>query len=75
MNVPEVVSSPLANTTSACPSTAEPDAQQLACVTDTNNFAVLDVDTARPDPQLVARILDEAGVERARMTVLASQLR
>ena len=72
--LPEVVSSPLANTNSTCPASAEPDAAQLACADSGDYFAVLDVDTTRPDPRLIARIVDASGADVATMTVLRSEL-
>jgi len=73
--LPEVVSSPLANSTSACPASAEPDAAQIACYTGGPSFVVLEVDTRAADPRVVARVLDAAGAERGRMEVLRSTLR
>lgn len=73
-DLPEIVSSPLANTTSACPSTA-PDATQVACFNAGPSFVMLEVDTRASDPRLDARILDAAGAERGRMQVLRSTLR
>ncbi|MBI5513066.1 MAG: alkaline phosphatase family protein [Deltaproteobacteria bacterium] len=74
-DLPEVVSSPLANSSGACPASAEPDAAQVACFGGANSFAVLDIDTRLPDPRVIARLLDERGVERGRMVLLRSALR
>ncbi|MEZ4391569.1 MAG: alkaline phosphatase D family protein [Polyangiales bacterium] len=74
-DLPEIVSSPLANSTSNCPSSAEPDAAQVACFNATPSFVLLDIDTRASDPRMVARILDASGVERGRMEVLRSSLR
>jgi len=73
--LPEVVSSPLANSTTACPASAEPDAAQAACYGGGPSFVVLDVDTRAADPRVVARILDASGAERGRMEILRSTLR
>lgn len=73
-DLPEVVSSPLANVNSGCPASVEPDAAQLACVASGHYFATLEVDTTRADPRLVARLIDEAGTIVGSMTVLRSEL-
>ena len=73
-DLPEIVSSPMANSNSACPNTAEPDAEQLACLADGNFFALIDFDTTAQDPQIVARLFDEAGGLRASMTIQRSEL-
>ena len=72
--LPEVVSSPLANVTTTCPTTA-PDATQVACYGAGSSFVTLEVDTRATDPRLIARIVDVDGVERGRMEVLRSSLR
>lgn len=66
--LPEVVSSPLANSTTTCPTTA-PDATQVACYGAGSSFVTLEVDTRASDPRLLARILDVDGIERGRMEV------
>jgi len=73
-DLPEIVSSPLANTTSTCPASAEPDAEQVACIDAGTSFALLDVDTTLADPRILARILDGAGLEVARMEIRRSDL-
>jgi alkaline phosphatase D len=72
--LPEVVSSPLANVTTTCPTTA-PDATQVACYAAGPSLVTLEVDTRATDPRLLARILDVDGIERGRMEVLRSSLR
>ena len=73
-DLPEVVSSPLANSNSTCPASGEPDAEVVACLDANRYFAVLDVDTTLADPRIVARILDETGGEVASMTIRRSDL-
>ena len=68
--LPEWTSSPLRNSNSPCQ-----DEGQRACFDDGDYVIVVDVDTAAADPSATARILDEAGVEQATWTVLASELR
>jgi alkaline phosphatase D len=71
--IPEVVSSPLANTNSTCTSPGA-DATQRFCGDSGRYFATLDVDTTLADPRVIARIHDEAGRELAAMTILRSEL-
>jgi len=71
--IPEVVSSPLANTNSTCTSPGT-DASQSFCGDAGRYFATLDVDTTLADPRVIARIHDETGRELAAMTILRSEL-
>jgi alkaline phosphatase D len=69
--LPELTSSPMANTRSSCPTVT---GELLACVNDDNSVVVVDIDTTLADPQLTAVIVDGAAAERARLEVLRSAL-
>lgn len=71
--IPEIVSSPLANTTSTC-SGPGTDGTQTFCGDGGTYFATLEIDTTLADPRVVARIHDAAGAELAAMTLLRSEL-
>ena len=59
--LPEITSSPMANTNFACPS----DTELRACFDTGNYFVTLDFDTIRADPRLRATIWDERGLSKA----------
>jgi alkaline phosphatase D len=67
--LPELTSSPLANTFGNC--AGQPD--WLSCVED-NSFILVDVDTTAADPMLHAVLYDHAGVEQFELMVTRSQL-
>ena len=69
-DVPELTSSPMSNSNSACRSSDE----LVACEDDGNFFVGLDIDTSVADPLLVATIFDEGGAELASWTILRSEL-
>jgi len=74
-DLPEVISSPLANPGGNCPSSSEPDALTVSCLDGGNFFATLDFDTAAADPKMTARLRDSSGTSKASMVVLRSQLK
>jgi alkaline phosphatase D len=69
-DLPELVSSPMANSNSSCRESDE----LRGCFNTGNYFIDLQIDTTAADPVLVARMLDEAGVELADWTILRSEL-
>ncbi len=69
--MPEITSSPLANSSGSCP---DEGPNQLFCHSGIS-FAVLDVDTALDDPMLTVSIRDDANVERYNWVIRASELR
>jgi alkaline phosphatase D len=70
-DIPEIVSSPLANATGTC-GTSDP--KQRACYDAGNSWVQIDIDPTQADPTLTAKILDEAGRERAAWTIKRSEL-
>ncbi|MBK6517378.1 MAG: alkaline phosphatase family protein [Polyangiaceae bacterium] len=73
-DLPEIISSPLANTNSACSDNTEPDAQQLSCFDAGRYFALFDLDTTLADPELSVRLIDEGGQEVGSLLVHRSEL-
>ncbi|MBM4360510.1 MAG: alkaline phosphatase family protein [Deltaproteobacteria bacterium] len=73
-DLPEIVSSALANPGGSCPDSSEPDAQTLGCFDQGDHFATLDFDTAAADPKVTARIRDVTGASLASMVVVRSAL-
>lgn len=73
-DLPEIISSPMANTNSTCSANTEPDAEQLVCLDAGNYFALVDVDTTLADPELAVRLMDELGLEQAELRVRRSEL-
>lgn len=72
--LPEIVSSPLAVPgTWKCPP-PERGEDRITCFDGGNAVAVLAFDTARPDPSLEVRLLDEGSKEVGKMEILRSQL-
>ncbi len=69
-SLPELTSSPLANSNSGCPDEDE----ILACFDDRDLFITVDVDTAAPDPTVEAVIFDGNGTSLATWTLLRSEL-
>ncbi|MEQ1504882.1 MAG: alkaline phosphatase D family protein [Myxococcota bacterium] len=69
-DLPEIISSPLANDPSGCGS----DDELVTCFDDTVSFVTLDVDTTIPDPTLIASIRDVNGSVVYAWTILRSQL-
>jgi hypothetical protein len=74
-DLPEVVSSALANPGGSCPASSEPDALTVGCFDSGDHFATLDFDTAAADPKMTARIRDVNGTSLASMVVLRSSLK
>ncbi|MBM4374564.1 MAG: alkaline phosphatase family protein [Deltaproteobacteria bacterium] len=74
-DLPEIVSSALANPGGTCPASSEPDAQTVACFDAGDHFATLDFDTKAADPKLTARLRDVKGATLATMVVLRSSLK
>lgn len=72
-DLPEVVSSPLHNTSGTC-SDPFSDAEQIACVDGRELFMTLDVDPTLADPTLAATLIDIAGTEHASWTISRSEL-
>lgn len=72
--LPEIIASPFANRNWRCPPKLRA-VDEIACVDDGNAFALFEIDTTRPDPHLLARIVGQDGVDRARLEVKASELR
>lgn len=70
-DLPEITSSPLANETDSC---NESEGETVACWDEGNGFVGIEIDTSQPDPSLSAVVMDEDGVEAARLDVLRSQL-
>ena len=70
-DLPELTSSPTANSNSPCP--WEED-ELLACHDDANFFISLDFDTTAADPTLDATIVDELGVVRDQWLIRRSEL-
>jgi alkaline phosphatase D len=68
--LPELTSSPMANSTASCSSSDE----LQACFDDDNSFILLDIDTEADDPYLVATIYDSLGEDQASMIVRRSEL-
>ena len=68
--LPELTSSPLANSNSGCSA----DAELRACYDDGTSFIVVDIDTSVADPGLQARMIDDSGAELAAWTLLRSDL-
>lgn len=73
-DLPEIVSSALANPGGSCPATSEPEALTVACFDAGDHFATLDFDTAASDPKMTARIRSDDGTSLASMVVLRSSL-
>ena len=70
-DVPEITSSPLANSNSTC----NPDAAgQIACFDDGNSFVLIDIDPTLPDPTLTASVRDESGAQVVEMVIRRSEL-
>ncbi|MCK6526767.1 alkaline phosphatase D family protein [Myxococcota bacterium] len=69
-DVPELTSSPLANSNSPCPDESE----ILACDDDGPSFLVVDADTQAADPELQVSMRDEAGTELAAWAIRRSEL-
>lgn len=69
--MPELTSSPLANTTTTCRSGGE----VVGCYGDSANFIVVDVDTAEADPSLAVQIIDDRGAAVVDWELRASALR
>lgn len=69
--LPELTSSPLANTTTACRSGGE----VVGCYGESTNFIVVDVDTAEADPLLAVQIIDDRGAAVVDWELRASALR
>jgi len=69
--IPELISSPLANSTGTCSDTA----LTRECYDGGNAWVELDIDTTLADPTLTARLLDDDGHERATWVIPASSLR
>jgi alkaline phosphatase D len=70
-DLPELTSSPLANSNSSCRS----DSEQRDCVDEGNYFIAVDVDTTESDPRLDARIIHGDGTTKASWSIRASELR
>ena len=70
-NLPELTSSPMANTNSSCRSNAE----IRDCFDEDNYFVTVEVDTTLSDPKLDARIIAGDGTTKASWTIQASELR
>lgn len=73
-DLPEIVSSPLANTNSTCAASPPAGVTELGCFDDDDFFATLDFDTAAADPTLTAKIIDATGATRATLVVSRSEL-
>jgi len=69
-DLPELTSSPLANTNSGCPNEAE---IQL-CADSNDYYIVVDVDTLAFDPSIEARMVDVAGTEIGSFSTTLSAL-
>lgn len=69
-DLPELTSSPLANTTSDCQHKSE----ELDCYDEGNAFVTLDIDTTLTDPALTASLVLEDGTVYATWTILRSEL-
>lgn len=69
-DVPELTSSPLANTTSSC----SPDSELRDCYDDGPSFLSVDIDTTVADPTLTAVMRDATGGARATWTIRRSSL-
>lgn len=69
-DLPELTSSPLANTWSTCRGSGE----QRVCVDDANSFIVLDIDTSIADPSIEVQVVDGAARERGSWLLLRSEL-
>ena len=69
-DLPEIVSSPLANSNSPCRTSGE----LRACFDQASYFATLDIDTATTSPSLTARIIDESGRQQAEWRIPRSAL-
>ncbi len=69
-SLPELVSSPLANSNSGCRTGDE----LLGCWNSGNYFITVSTDTTAPDPVIEARVFDEVGVELESWTLLLSEL-
>ena len=70
-DIPELVSSPLANSNSGCSGGAT---LTRDCYDSGNSYVEVDIDPTLDDPTLTARILDQDGRERATWTILRSSL-
>ena len=69
-DLPELTSSPLANTNSLC----RDDGELRACLDDGVSFVHVSVDTTLDDPSLTARVIDGDSATRATWTLHASEL-
>ena len=69
-DLPEIVSSPLANGGSLCGF----DDQLIDCFVGSSYFVTLDIDTSATDPTLLATIWDQYGVLLADWLILRSEL-
>ena len=70
-DLPELTSSPTANSNSSCPWDED---ELLACHDDANFFISLDFDTTAADPTLDATIVDEFGIVRDQWLIRRSEL-
>ncbi len=68
--VPELTSSPLANSNSTCAH----DSEELECYDGGPSFVGIEIDTSLSDPALVSTIFDADGVAQATWTILLSEL-
>lgn len=69
-DLPELTSSPLANSTATC----KHESEEIDCYDDGNSFVLVDVDTSLSDPELTARIVAEDGAIVASWTIARSEL-
>jgi len=69
-DLPELTSSPMANSNSSCKSSPE----LLACHDKGHYFVSVDIDTTLADPSLTAHIINAAGKTLASLPVLLSEL-
>ena len=69
-DLPELTSSPLANSTSPCPDESE----LLACYDAGNSYVRVEMDTSAADPTVTATIVAEDGTEVASMSFTRSEL-
>lgn len=73
-DLPEIVSSPLANNNSTCAATVPPGVTDLGCFDDGDFFATLDFSMDLADPTLTAKIVDANGTTRVTTTIARSDL-
>jgi len=73
-DLPELTSSPLANTNFACEPDMSTELDLISCFDQGNSFILVDADTTLADPLLDIEIIDQSGTTKATWALRASDL-